>query len=171
MIKLHTLLTRTLEYLMAAALAVMFIAVLGNVILRYGFNSGLAVSEELARLLFVWLIFIGAVLAMARHAHLGFDLLQRRLPAPLRFACALISHALMLYALWLLWQGSWVQFEIGWRVRSTVMQYPLALMAAAGLFTAFGMACCLLLNLYRLLRGDPQAYLAGAPRLQQEEQA
>lgn len=46
-------------------------------VLRYAFNSGIAISEELSRLLFVWLIFPGAVLASAQRIHIGFDTLQR----------------------------------------------------------------------------------------------
>jgi hypothetical protein len=42
----------------------MVILVLGNVVLRYGFNLGITVSEEISRWLFVWLTFLGATLAM-----------------------------------------------------------------------------------------------------------
>jgi hypothetical protein len=49
----------------AACLAAMVVLVFGNVVLRYGFNSGIAVSEELSRWLFVWLTFMGASSACA----------------------------------------------------------------------------------------------------------
>ena len=61
----------------------MVVLVFGNVVLRYGFNSGITVSEELSRWLFVWLTFLGAVVALREHAHLGTDTLVARLP-PLR---------------------------------------------------------------------------------------
>ncbi len=64
---------RAVEALAAAMLAVMVIMVFGNVVLRYGFNSGIAVSEELSRFLFVWLVFMGSVLAARRREHLGMD--------------------------------------------------------------------------------------------------
>ena len=51
--------------------------VFGNVVLRYAFNSGIAVSEELSRFFFVWLTFIGAIVAMRDGAHLGMDTLGR----------------------------------------------------------------------------------------------
>jgi TRAP-type transport system small permease protein len=51
------------ETLLALCLAGMVIAVFGNVVLRYGFNSGINASEELSRLLFVWMVFLGATLA------------------------------------------------------------------------------------------------------------
>lgn len=57
-----------LHGVMAACLGVMATAVFVNVVLRYGFGSGIAASEELSRLLFVWMVFIGATAASPRRA-------------------------------------------------------------------------------------------------------
>ena len=65
---------------MALGLAVMVVLVFGNVVLRYRFNSGITVSEELSRWLFVWVTFLGAIVALREHAHLGTDALVSRLP-------------------------------------------------------------------------------------------
>jgi hypothetical protein len=56
----------------------MVLMVFGNVVLRYGFNSGITVGGAL-RWLFVWMTFLGAIVAV-RHAHLGTDALVARLP-------------------------------------------------------------------------------------------
>ena len=66
-------LDRGVEAIAAAMLLAMVAMVFGNVVLRYGFNSGIAVSEELSRFLFVWLVFMGSVLAARRREHLGMD--------------------------------------------------------------------------------------------------
>ena len=58
----------------------MVVLVFGNVVLRYGFNSGITVSEEVSRWLFVWLTFLGAIVALKEHGHLGSDMLVARLP-------------------------------------------------------------------------------------------
>ena len=65
---------RALEYTIAALLAVMVVLVFGNVVLRYGLNSGITVSEEVSRWAFVWLTFLGALVALKEHAHLGSDM-------------------------------------------------------------------------------------------------
>src|SRR5437764_405167 len=52
---------RLLDALIALALALMVVLVFGNVVLRYGFNSGITVSEELSRWLFVWMTLLGAM--------------------------------------------------------------------------------------------------------------
>jgi hypothetical protein len=83
---------------------IMVVMVFGNVVLRYGFNSGITVSEELSRWLFVWMTFLGAMVALREHAHLGTDTLvsrcrwrQEDLPVA--------GHLLMLYMCWLMFQG------------------------------------------------------------------
>lgn len=157
---------RLVEWLMALALAVMVALIFGNVVLRYVFNSGWAWAEELSRLMFVWLIFLGAILALRRHAHLGVELLQARLPSPLRRACAVISHLLMLYGLWLFMAGSWEQSKIGMNTYSTVMHYPTALMASAGLVCSASMMLIVAVNLWRIVRNSPDAMVPGDPGAQ-----
>ncbi|MGC3986299.1 MAG: TRAP transporter small permease subunit, partial [Pseudorhodoferax sp.] len=65
---------------MVASLALMVLMVFGNVVMRYAFNSGLTLSEELSRWLFVWMTFMGAVVALHERGHLGTDSLIARLP-------------------------------------------------------------------------------------------
>src|SRR5436189_1673596 len=98
-----------LKAAIAACLTVMVVLVFSNVVLRYVFNSGIAISEELSRWLLVWLTFLGAIVALRRHAHLGVDTLVRALPTRGRFVCFVISYLLMLYADLLLTLGSWKQ--------------------------------------------------------------
>ena len=57
---------------MAACLGIMAVAVFVNVVLRYGFDSGVPASEELSRLLFVWMVFIGATAAYPAGEHMAF---------------------------------------------------------------------------------------------------
>ena len=61
--------------LMASCLGVMAVAVFINVLLRYGFGSGIAASEELSRLLFVWMVVIGATAAYPAGEHMAFTAL------------------------------------------------------------------------------------------------
>ncbi|WP_151636549.1 TRAP transporter small permease [Noviherbaspirillum aerium] len=150
------------EWLMGLALAIMVVLVFGNVVLRYAFSSGIAWGEEISRLMFVWLIFLGAVLALRQHAHLGMEMVQAKLPPALRRTCAVISHLLMLYGLWLFLDGSWTQTVIGLNTYSTVLGYPTALMAGSGLLCAASMMLIVGMNLWRIIRNDPRAVVPGS---------
>ncbi len=98
---------RALKFFIVACLVVMVVLVFGNVVLRYAFNTGITVSEELSRWLFVWLTFVGAVIALRDHAHLGMDSVVSRLPTTAKKVCFFVSNVLILYALWLFLDGSW----------------------------------------------------------------
>ncbi|PWC46918.1 TRAP transporter small permease [Azospirillum sp. TSA6c] len=157
------LLERITEWIMAAMLAVMVGLVFGNVVLRYIFNSGIVAAEEIARLMFVWLVFLGATLALRHQRHLGLEILQARLPFKVRRACAVIAHLMMLYALYLFVQGSWIQLLIGMETFSTVLRFPMAFYAAAGFFPAIAMALIVLANLWRIVTDQPGARIPGDP--------
>src|SRR5690606_7768513 len=62
MSRLTTAAFKLVELVLVLLMAGMALMVFLNVVLRYGFNSGLTWSEELSRYFFVWLTFIGAVI-------------------------------------------------------------------------------------------------------------
>ena len=95
-----------LAWLIVGCLALMVVLVFTNVVLRYAMNSGISISEELSRWLFVWLTFLGAVIAMNEGAHLGTDTLVSRLPVAGKKICLVIGHVLMLYVCWLVFKGT-----------------------------------------------------------------
>lgn len=144
---------RALDLLIAAALAVMVVLVFGNVVLRYAFNSGIAVSEEVSRWLFVWLCFMGAVVALKEGGHLGTDMLVSRLPVAGKKACLLLGHLLMLYVTWLFLDGSWQQARINLDVAAPVTGTPMAVFYASGVIFSVCAGILLLLQLARLLTG------------------
>lgn len=145
---------RILNLFTAASLAVMVVLVFGNVVMRYGFNSGITMSEELSRWLFVWLTFLGAIVAMKDGAHLGSDTLVSRLPVAGKKLFMLIGHALMLFVCWLLFKGSYDQAVINLETTSAVMEASMAIFYACGMVAAVSIAVILLHNLWRLFSGD-----------------
>src|SRR6201995_5581709 len=103
---------RLLSMLMVASLALMVVMVFGNVVLRYGFNSGITVSEEMSRWLFVWLTFMGAVVALHEHAHLGTEMLVAHLGPFGKKVCLVLGYLLMLLTCWLIFKGALDQTQI-----------------------------------------------------------
>lgn len=120
----------TLHVAMAACLALMALLVFVNVVLRYGFGSGIAASEELSRLLFVWMVFIGATAAYPAGEHMAFTALAARLrrkPAALAAWTALLRLLVLLAAGLVAW-GAWQQVLVGLGSHSVVLGYPTALL-------------------------------------------
>jgi TRAP-type C4-dicarboxylate transport system permease small subunit len=146
-------LQRWAEWAMAAALAVMVVMVFGNAAGRYLLGQGLAVSEEMSRLAFVWLIMIGAVIAVRERAHIGMDFVVLRLKPRAQRACLILSNLLILYALWLFATGGWKQTQIGLGSVLPVTGVPTAAFALAGLLAAVAMAALYAVQTWRALTG------------------
>lgn len=151
--RLIDLYCRLLDALNAALLLSILVLVFGNVVLRYGFNSGILISEELSRWMFVWLTFLGAIVAINERSHLGTDMLVRRMPRPVRLACFGVAHGVMLYVSWLLLSGSYTQAELNLDVSAPVSGIPVAVFYGSGI--VFGVSALVLLSftLVRLLSG------------------
>ena len=143
-----------LARLMALLLAVMVVLVFGNVVLRYAFNSGITVSEEIARWLFVWMTFLGAIVALKEHGHLGTDMLVGRLGTTGKKLCLVFGQLLMLYATWLLFSGALAQARINADVRAPVSGASMAIFYASGVVFAVSAALLLLRDLWRTLSGQ-----------------
>jgi TRAP-type transport system small permease protein len=145
---------RIADSLMAACLGVMALAVFVNVVLRYGFGSGVTASEELSRLLFVWMVFIGATAAYPAGEHMAFTSLLRPLQKrPLATAVLTRAiHAMVVLACVLVGWGAWQQVVVGMGSRSVVMGYPTALLPLPALLCAIAIGA---MASVALIRGKP----------------
>lgn len=144
---------RATEGLIALMLAVMVVLVFGNVVLRYGFNSGITVSEELSRWLFIWITFLGAIVALRERAHLGVDMVVAKLPPLGKKICLVLSYGAMLYILWLLFQGGMAQTRINWAVTAPVTGFSMAWVSVSSVVFSVCAAFILLLDFARLISG------------------
>ncbi|GKT18256.1 TRAP transporter small permease [Acidovorax sp. SUPP2522] len=145
-------LQRLAELFMVLALAGMVVAVFVNVVLRYVFHTSIVSYEEVSRLLFVWLVAVGSIVAAFEGKHLGFDMLTSRVKGGARKGLFWVSQLLVAVCMVLLLKGSWEQVAAGMSSYSTVLGYPLALAAAATLVLAAGLLVALVFD---LLRGEP----------------
>ena len=91
--------TRALDHLVEAACAVVTLALAATVFVqvfnRFVLQTPLAWSEDLAMLLFQWMVFLGAALGVKRMRHFGIGLLVQRFPARARHALELVVPLIM----------------------------------------------------------------------------
>jgi len=153
MVKIVDTVCRAVTALMAVALMIMVALVFGNVVLRYGFNSSITQSEEISRWLFVWITFMGAVVALREHAHLGTDALVSRLPPIGKKVCFVLGHLSMLYVCYLVFKGALEQTKINMDVLAPSTQLPMAILHAAGVTFSVCAGIVLLLDLWLLASG------------------
>lgn len=140
---------RLLKALVGLLLAGMVVLVFSNVVLRYAFGSGITVSEEIARWFFVWLVFLGAIVGLREHAHLGVDTMLLMLGPKGRRMCYVAGHALMILCSALLVKGSFVQTLINWKVKAPATGWSVGLFYGVGLI--FGVSAIAILT-YELVQ-------------------
>lgn len=127
---------RLTDGMMALLMAFMVVAVFGNVVLRYAFGTGWAGAEELSRLAFVWLVFVGVASSMRRGELMCFRMIRDRFPGLAQRLVDSCSWLLVTVASLLSAVGAWNQMEYGWGNVSTVTGYPLVL-------TMLPILCCM----------------------------
>ena len=144
---------KLLEVLIVAAMVAMVVMVFGNVVLRYGFNSGITVSDEMSRYCFIWLTYIGAMVAMREGGHLGVDTLVKHLGTRGKKVCLFVSEALMLGVNGLFLLGTWKMHELQVTNISPVVGISMIWIYGIGYVVAVVMGIINLNVLYRLVTG------------------
>lgn len=144
---------KVIEVILALCLLSMVIMVFGNVVLRYGFNSGITISEEMSRFVFVWLTFIGAIVAMREGAHLGVDTLISRLSRTGKKVCLAVSEVLMLVCCVLFFWGTWLQHEVNATNVAPVTGLNMIWVYGIGYVTSTGIGLLIVHKLWRLATG------------------
>ena len=142
-----------LELLLIVLLAGMAIMVFVNVVLRYGFNSGLNISDELSRYFFVWLTFIGAVVTFREHSHLGVETLVMMFGRKGRVICMILSNLIVLMCCAIFFWGAWLQSGINLSMKAPVSGIPMLFVYGIGMFTGAGIGIIAVERLLRLLTG------------------
>lgn len=82
-----------------ALMVVMTIIIALQIVYRYLLDDPLFWSEEAARFIFVWIVFLGASTAVRDRAHVGIAFLVDKLPPRPRVALALAFHLFVLFFL------------------------------------------------------------------------
>lgn len=138
--------TRGLEGLCALMLAAMVVLLFIQVVGRYGFENPPDWTEELARMVFIYLTFVGGALAIVRNAHLRIESFHSRLSprakTTLDIALTLVGVTFLAVTLY---------YSIGLLGRLSHQPMSSVPISKAFMFAAVPVGCALML-VYELLR-------------------
>jgi TRAP-type C4-dicarboxylate transport system permease small subunit len=144
---------KLLAFFTAAAMGAIVLLVFVNVAMRYLLNTGLTWSEEVAVNLFVWVIFLGAVLAGLEGLHIKVDLLTSKLPRGLQKVCLVVSALCVLFAMGVLIVGGIGVVEVSHRNISAATGLPFSYIAVSLIVCAVCLSLTTLYDTYKELRG------------------
>lgn len=109
----------------------MMIVVTAQILMRYVFNHPLLWSEEFARYVYVWLVFMGSAYGVTQEKHVAVTVLTDRLPDPVRKALKLVCNLLVIAALLYMLPHSVKYLGRQHGLRSGCMGIPMSLVFAA----------------------------------------
>lgn len=147
-------LNKLLAVVTASAMAVIVLIVFVNVALRYIANTGLTWSEEIAVNLFVWVIFLGAILAGLDGLHIKVDMLTRQLPRKIQKIFLVISSMCVLFALGVLIIGGIDVVKVTNRNISAATGIPFSYISSALVVCAVCLVFITLYDTYKALRAE-----------------
>ena len=140
-----------LELLIVLCMLAMVVMVFGNVVLRYAFNTGITTSDEMSRYFFIWLTYIGAMVAMREKGHLGVDTLVKHLDLSGKKVCLFLSEAIMLGCNVLFFIGTFKMHDLQVTNISPVVGMSMIWVFGIGYIVAVVMGIMNVNVIYRLL--------------------
>ncbi|HBR30331.1 MAG TPA: hypothetical protein DD789_12940 [Firmicutes bacterium] len=78
---IYDAMVKVVEAIVVLCAGVMVLCVSVNVVARYFLNVGITWIEEISTLMFVWMMFLGAFVALRNKAHIALVFLIKRLPS------------------------------------------------------------------------------------------
>ncbi|MDH2998426.1 C4-dicarboxylate ABC transporter permease [Pasteurellaceae bacterium LFhippo2] len=144
--------TKGLEAIVVLILTAMSLLVFVNVVLRYGFHSSINVTEEVSRYLFVWLTFLGAILAFGGNQHVKVTMLTDRLSPTKRDILSIVTDGLMLFCCYLIIQGGWIQFQLNINNLSPISEIPTGVTFLASVIAGCVIGILLLVRIVATIR-------------------
>lgn len=142
-----------LNTIIAINLALMAMFVFGNVVLRYFFNSGLTWAEEVSRFLFIWLIFLGSIVAFKDNEHLGVDTMVQKLSIKGRKVLFIVNCLIILATFAMVLVGSWQLTMLNVDQSSPAIGLPYAYVYSSGVVVSIGFGLITAKNLYLMITG------------------
>jgi len=139
------LMLRIPEVLGAMALGLLIVFLVISVFSRYAMDLGLPWSDELARLLFVWIVMVGFAIAVRHRSNVGVDWLVTKLPPAGRRVVAVVQDvAVLAFAVFFTWQ-SYVTVGFAMMQRMPALDITIAwlygsALAAGVLMIVYGLA-------------------------------
>ena len=107
--KLNKFLNRIEEFLAVSTMLGASLLIFIQVVLRYAFNESLFWSEEAARYLIIWCIFIGSSIAVREKGHATVDAIVVILPTKIKKLFFILANlAGITFCIILIWSGTLV---------------------------------------------------------------
>jgi TRAP-type C4-dicarboxylate transport system permease small subunit len=139
-----------IEILISTMLGVMIILVFANVVARKVFNHGFVWSEEIARICFIYLVYLGAIGAMKDNNHLLVETVLVRVPKKIQKFLYAFIQILIIWLMYILTMGSFGLVLQNINDRWVATQIPVPFIWISGAIAGSAISLIAIVNLFRL---------------------
>jgi TRAP-type C4-dicarboxylate transport system permease small subunit len=139
-------LLKMFEWLLFVCLAILVAIVFANVASRYVLHYSLAWAEEFSRFLFVWITFIGSVIANEKFGHLRLDLFVTELPKPASTVLEIVVSIVATLVMLIMLVGGYSMVVDNLDYRSAALEVPY------GIVNGIVPVCCAIMCAQTLAR-------------------
>ena len=144
------------EWVIIFLMSAMCVDLLAQVGARYLFQHPLTWSEELARYLFVYVTYIGAISAMRANAHLGVDTLISRMKPQVQMVMYIVSQTIIAILMIILVWGSEKMVAQNTASRTAALGIPYSVLYFAGIITGVAIAIMAVINIVHALKNPSE---------------
>lgn len=146
--------TKAAEIVCVLGFAALFAIFVTQVFFRYVLNDPLSWTQEVAGILYVWIVCVGAATIVTEREHVSFDLIYESVRPATRRVLALAGTGLILAILLATLYGNYDYIAFTARQKSPTLRLPMTVV-----FSAFGVFLVLLIvnsaiRIWRLMRSD-----------------
>ncbi|MCK3655061.1 C4-dicarboxylate ABC transporter permease [Pasteurellaceae bacterium Macca] len=150
--KSYTFLDKTLKILAILSLISMIILVFFNALLRYFFDSGIAWSEEFARICFVYMIFLGIIIVAKDRGHLTVDIVITALPAKYQMFFLFFADILVLISMVFITYGAYQLILLTYDQKMPATGISSAFIYLAAIISSISYFLIVFINLWKHLK-------------------
>jgi TRAP-type C4-dicarboxylate transport system permease small subunit len=147
-----TLLEKIRNVSLILCVVVMFAPILLNIILRYGFNSGFVSSDEIGRVAFIYMTFIGGAITFIEGRHIGVEGVPAMVKPAVARVLKLAALALTLITTLILAGGAWQLILHNRGGRTPVLEIPIELLYLPVLFAGAIIVISIVIKAVAILR-------------------
>lgn len=162
---------KAIDMLLGIMMAIMVIFVFLNVILRFIFNTGLASSEEVSRYTFVFMTFIGAIVAMKEGEHLVVDMLVKRFSKKGQIISSIIVNVIIFVMMAILTLGSIKMVIQSSGARTAVLGLPFSFLYSICILTGVCISILSIENIYMNIKYPEKFKLSENDYIEKEFQS
>jgi len=132
----------------------LFIVFVIQIFFRYALNNPLSWTQEVAGILYVWIVCVGSATIVKEREHVSFDLFYEHVGPRKRKFLALLGTGFLLIVLLLTLYGNYDYIAFTARQKTPTLRLPMTVV-----FSAFGVFMVLLIvnsavRIHRLMRSD-----------------